>query len=203
MTIDGWTRRNLSLNSVLMGPLVGALLVCVLTFPAYAQFFEQRDFYIGEQTDLEKIFKQGLTRGGKKLNLSGKQIGDKGLELLLTMDYLGKVTSLDLRYNELSEKGARLLANSKAFPKLKKLDLRHNYFLDNGAVALAESPNFPKLEKIVLSFNEVRDQGALAFAQSKNFPKLKKLDLSGNFLSDKTKSTLKKDLAHLQSLKLF
>lgn len=203
MRIDGRIRMRFRNPHILAQGLVLLVLVFALAGPAHSQFFEQKDVYDYKPQDLEKIFKEGLSRGGKKLNLSGKKIGDKGIKLLLSKDYLGKVTSLDLRYNELSEVGARLLAESKAFPKLKKLDLRHNYFLDNGARSLAASPHFPKLEKIVLSFNEVRDQGALAFAKSKNFPKLKKLDLSGNFLADDTKSTLMKDLAHLQALKLF
>ena len=72
-----------------------------------------------------------------------------------------------------------------------------------GAVSLAESKGFPKLQKLSVGWNEIRDQGALAFAQSQNLPKLKALDIRGNFLADATKQTLRKDLAHLKSLKLY
>ena len=75
--------------------------------------------------------------------------------------------------------------------------------LQEARLALAQSEGFPNLEKLSLGWNEIRDAGALAFAKTKTFPKLKKLDLRGNFLADKTKNTLKKDLAHLKSLKLF
>lgn len=182
------------------------LAAVVLGFPdaeAKAQFFDQKDVFDQSELNYEKIFREGLSANGKTLNLSGKKIGDAGIELLLTQDFLKKVTKLDLRYNKISEKGARLMAQSKAFGKLKSLELKHNYLLDNGTVALAQSEGFPKLEKLSLGWNEIRDAGALAFAKTKTFPKLKKLDLRGNFLAGETKNTLNKDLAHLKSLKLY
>jgi len=181
-------------------------VVLILVFPwtgVQAQFFEQKDVFDQSELDYEKVFKEGLSANGKTLNLSGKKIGDKGVEILLSKDFLKKVTKLDLRYNKISEKGAKRMATSKAFGKLKSLELKHNYLLDIGAEALAQSKGFSNLEKLSLGWNEIRDAGALAFATTKTFPKLKKLDLRGNFLADETKNTLKKDLAHLKSLKLF
>ena len=181
-------------------------VVLILVFPwtgAQAQFFEQKDVFDQSELDYEKVFKEGLSENGKTLNLSGKKIGDKGVEILLSKDFLKKVTKLDLRYNKISEKGAKRMAASNAFGKLKSLELKHHYLLAIGAEALAQSKGLSNLEKLSLGWNEIRDAGALAFAKTKTFPKLKKLDLRGNFLSDKTKNTLKKDLAHLKSLKLF
>ena len=178
----------------------------ILVFPwtgAQAQFFDQKDVFDQSELDYKKVFKEGLSANGKTLNLSGKKIGDKGVEILLTQDFLKKVTKLDLRYNKISEKGAKRMAQSKVFGKLQSLELKHNYLLDNGSVALAQSEGFPNLERLSLGWNEIRDAGALAFAKTKTFPRLKKLDLRGNFLADETKNTLKKDLAHLKSLKLF
>ncbi|TDJ61424.1 MAG: hypothetical protein E2O41_00555 [Nitrospina sp.] len=169
-----------------------------------AQFFEQKDIFDDySKLDYDKIFEAGLSRNGQRLNLSGKKIGDKGVALLLSHEVLKKVTALDLRYNEISEKGARLLAESQNLTQLKKLELKHNYLLDAGAVLLAGSKGFPKLQKLSVGWNEIRDEGALAFARSQNFPKLKILDIRGNFLANKTKETLRKNLAHLKSLKLF
>lgn len=181
---------------------VALILICPWT-EGQAQFFEQKDVFDQSELNYEKIFKEGLSANGKTLNLSGKKIGDKGVEILLSRDFLKKVTKLDLRYNKISEKGARRMAQSKAFGKLQSLELKHNYLLDNGAVALAQSKGFPNLGKLNLGWNEIRDAGALAFADTKTLPKLQKLDLRGNFLSDETKNTLKKYLAHLKSLKLF
>ncbi len=180
-----------------------ALILLIPWTGAQAQFFDQKDVFDQSELDYEKVFKEGLSANGKTLNLSGKKIGDKGVKILLAQTFLEKVTKLDLRYNKISEKGAKLMAASKAFGKLKSLELKHNYLLDNGSVALAQSGGFPVLEKLSLGWNEIRDAGALAFAKTKTFPKLKKLDLRGNFLADETKNTLKKDLAHLKSLKLF
>lgn len=189
---------------ITLSNLITASLVLTFTWAgAEAQFFEQKDVFDQSELDYEKIFKEGLSANGKTLNLSGKKIGDKGVEVLLSKKFLKKVTKLDLRYNKISEKGAKLMAQSKAFGKLQSLELKHNYLLDNGALALAQSKGFPSLEKLSLGWNEIRDAGALAFAKTKTLPKLKKLDLRGNFLSDETKNTLKKDLAHLKSLKLF
>ncbi len=180
-----------------------ALGLLVIPISSKAQFFENKDFFEDSDIDYNQIFQQGLSANGKSLNLSGKKIGDEGVKALVLYAPLKKVTKMDLRYNKISEKGAKLLADSKVLRKIKKLDLRHNYFLDAGAIALAQSNALPQLEKLNLSFNEIRDQGALAFARSSKFPKLKKLDLAGNFLADETKQTLKKDLGHLKSLKLY
>jgi len=183
--------------------LMAALMAGFPVAGVQAQFFDQKDVFDQTDLDYEKIFEEGLSANGKTLNLSGKKIGDEGLELLLTKDFLKKVTKLDLRYNKISEKGAHLMAQSKSFGQLRSLELKHNYLLDNGTVALAESEAFSKLEKLSLGWNEVRDAGALAFANTKTFPKLKKLDLRGNFLAGNTKDTLRKELAHFKSLKLF
>ena len=189
---------------VIFPSLIAVALTLIIPWVgAQAQFFDQKDVFDQSELDYGKIFKEGLSANGKTLNLSGKKIGDKGVEVLLTRDFLKKVTKLDLRYNKISEKGAKLLGASSSFGKLKSLELKHNYLLDNGAVALAQSEGFPNLEKLSLGWNEIRDAGALAFAKTKTFSKLKKLDLRGNFLANETKNTLKKDLAHLKSLKLF
>ena len=151
--------------------------------------------------DYEKLFKDNLRRG--TLNLSGKKIGDRGLDVLLKQEFLVDLKKLDLRYNGLSPLGAKMLADAKPFLKLKILVLKHNFFADEGTIALAKSDSFPKLESLQLGWNEIRDAGALALVKSENFPNLKKLDLRGNFLADKTKNALKSSFSHLKSLRIF
>ena len=151
--------------------------------------------------DYEKIFKDNLRRGA--LNLSGKKIGDKGLDILLKQEFLVDLKKLDLRYNELSPLGAKMLAGAQPFLKLKTLVLKHNFFADEGTIALARSESFPKLESLQLGWNEIRDAGALALVESENFPNLKKLDLRGNFLADKPKNALRSSFLHLKSLRIF
>jgi len=181
----------------LVRPIIILALLGV-SFSGSAQVFDPR-----EPLDFEKIFKEGLQRRGKFLDLSGKKIGDEGLKILGRQKWLRKVTKMDLRYNDITEEGAHTLTRFPPLPKLKTLILRHNFLADNGAVTLSEAKNFPNLKEIQLGWNEVRDRGAVAFAGTKNFPKLKKLDLRGNFLSGATKAELKKALAHLKSLKLY
>ncbi len=151
--------------------------------------------------DYEKLFKDNLRRG--TLNLSGKKIGDRGLDVLLKQGFLVDLNKLDLRYNELSPVGAKMLTDSQPFLKLKTLVLKHNFFADEGTISLARSKSFPKLESLQLGWNEIRDAGALALVESENFPNLKKLDLRGNFLADKTKNALKSSFSHLKSLRIF
>lgn len=176
--------------------LLWVTLFLIFASPAFGQLDEK-------EIDYDAVFAEGFQRGGTVLNLSGKKIGDEGLERLLKLgDKLKKVKSLDLRYCKLSEKAGNLLAKSGAFPNLKKLEIRHNFLMDIGTVALADAVGMSKLEKLGLGWNEVRDAGALALAKTDRFPKLKKLDLRGNFFADKTKSELKEKMTHLKNLKL-
>ncbi len=180
--------------------LVRSLIILVflgIPFTGHTQIDQK------EPLDFENIFKESLQRRGKFLDLSGKKIGDEGLKILAEQKWLQKVTRIELRYNDITEEGAAILTRFPTLPKLKALVLRHNFLADNGAVTLSKAENFPNLVEIQLGWNEVRDAGAVAFGNTKSFPKLKKLDLRGNFLSDETKTELKKNLAHLKSLKLY
>ena len=101
--------------------------------------------------DYEKLFKDNLRRG--TLNLSGKKIGDRGLDILLKQGFLTNLKKLVLRYNGLSPAGAKMLAKAQPFFKLKTLVLKHNFFADEGTVALAKSDSFPQLESLQLGWN--------------------------------------------------
>ena len=180
------------------------LIGCVLTIifehavaPAFSQELDR------VRIDYNIVFKEGLKKRGKLLNLSGKKIGDEGVKRLIASGVLEKVEKIDLRYNEITAVGVELLANISPLPKLRVLILRHNILGDAGSSALAKSESFPNLEEIQLGWTETRDAGAQAFGSTKKFKKLKKLDLRGNFLASKTKEELRNLLGHLQSLKLF
>ena len=153
--------------------------------------------------DYDAVFKEGLKRRGKLLNLSGKKVGDEGIRRLIASGMLDKVEKMDLRYNEITSTGVELLAKIPPLPKLRVLIMRHNIIGDAGSLALAKSNSFPNLEEMQLGWTETRDAGAQAFGNSNKYQQLKKLDLRGNFLANKTKEELKKSLGHLKSLKLF
>ena len=76
---------------VLMGCLLAFLLGPAL--PGHAQGFGN------ESVDYDKLFRAGLKRGGKFLNLSGRKIGDEGVKRLIDSGVLSKVQKADLRYN--------------------------------------------------------------------------------------------------------
>jgi Ran GTPase-activating protein (RanGAP) involved in mRNA processing and transport len=179
---------------------MGLVLTFLLwpTLPGYSQELDSQG-----PVDYDKLFNEGLKRGGKLLNLSGKKIGDAGVDLLIASGILGKVEKVDLRYNDISAAGAKRIAEMSPLPKIKVLIMRHNILGDTGSLALAQSKSFPNLQEMQLGWTETRDAGALAFGKTTNFPKLKKLDLRGNFLANTTKDSLKKSLEHLRSLKLY
>ena len=118
------------------------LLMFFLPNPVNAQFD------LTGPVDYEKLFGENLSRG--VLNLSGKKIGDEGLEILLKQSFIKKLKKLDLRYNDISPKGAEILARSQPLPKLKTLILKHNFFADEGTIALANSSSFPGLQVLQL-----------------------------------------------------
>ena len=124
---------------------------------ANAQVFEKKINY-------NKIFKEGLSRNGKTLNLGGKKIGDLGVKKLLESELLKKVNRLDLRYNEITEKGAVNLSKVPTLSNLESLVLRKNDISDNGAIGLAKSESFPNLTELQLGWNEIHDPGGLALA---------------------------------------
>ena len=198
MRINSLFGRNVVSLFLISGVLAMlAFVVGPAVSPGFAQGFNKGP------VDYDALFKEGLKRRGKLLNLSGKKIGDEGIKRLIASGVLEKVEKVDLRYNEITAVGAGLLSEMSPLPKLKALILRHNILGDAGSLSLAKSGSFPNLEEIQLGWTETRDAGALGFGDTKNFPKLKKLDLRGNFLANKTKDELKKSLAHLKSLKLF
>jgi len=180
--------------------LVGCLIV-LMSEPATSPSFSQELDKV--RIDYDVLFKKGIKRRGKLLNLSGEKIGDEGIKRLIASGILEKVEKIDLRYNEITATGAELLAKIPPLPKLRVLILRHNILGDAGSLALAKSNSFPNLEEMQLGWTETRDAGAKAFGSSNKFKKLKKLDFRGNFLANKTKEELKKSLGHLKSLKLF
>ena len=199
--LDLWKTLTMMKINFFFNKNIAVILVSfLLALTPVSSFSFQLD---KDPIDYDVLFKESLKRGGKLLNLSGKKIGDEGVERLVSSSYLEKVEKVDLRYNEITAVGAELLAKISPLPKLKSLILRHNILGDAGTTALAKSGSFPNLEEMQLGWTETRDAGALAFGSSNKFKNLKKLDLRGNYLANKTKEELKKSLGHLKTLKLF
>ncbi|MDP7552908.1 MAG: hypothetical protein QF791_06890, partial [Nitrospinaceae bacterium] len=126
---------------------VGLVQVFLLwpALPGHSQGLDQQG-----PIDYDKLFNEGLKRGGKLLDLSGKKIGDAGVDRLIASGMLGKVEKVDLRYNEISAAGAKRIAEMPPLPKIKVLIMRHNILGDTGSLALAQSNSFPNLQEIQL-----------------------------------------------------
>ena len=109
MTINCFFNKNISIT------LVSFLLVLT---PVNSFSFQSDKGPI----DYDVLFKGSLKRSGKILNLSGKKIGDEGVERLVSSSYLKKVEKIDLRYNEITAVGAELLAKDIAITQTEEFD---------------------------------------------------------------------------------
>ena len=116
--------------------LVGCLLAFIFESATSPGFSQELDKI---QVDYDVLFKKGIKKRGKLLNLSGKKIGDEGIKHLIASGILEKIEKIDLRYNEITATGAELFAKIPPLPKLRVLILRHNILGDAGSIALARS----------------------------------------------------------------
>ena len=131
---------------------------------------------------------QAIRDGAKKLDLTGKRIGDVGARALAaSLEKNTTLTDLGLDDTEIGDDGAKALAASlEKNTTLEVLDLYGNNIGDDGARALAASlEKNTTLEVLDLDDNEIGDDGARALAASleKNTT-LMTLDLHGNGIGD-------------------
>ena len=77
------------------------------------------------------------------------------------------------------------------------------YFGDPRRLDILRAAHVDQAELFVIAVGDPESSVEIAESVKRHFPNLKVLDIRGNFLADKTKQTLRKDLAHLKSLKLF
>jgi formylglycine-generating enzyme required for sulfatase activity len=84
------------------------------------------------------------------LDLSGNDLDDGALEILLASPHLGRLACLDLRANRLSDRAARALVQG-APPRLAWLDLRANGLTADGMRALLGSPLGGRLRGLELN----------------------------------------------------
>ena len=131
---------------------------------------------------------QAIRDGAKKLDLTGKRIGDVGARALAaSLEKNTTLSDLGLDANEIGDDGARALAASlEKNTTLVVLDLYGNKIGDDGARALAASlERNTTLTTLDLNGNKIGDDGARALAASleKNTT-LEVLDLDDNEIGD-------------------
>jgi serine/threonine protein kinase len=124
------------------------------------------------------------SKGSWLLDLTNKQIGNRGLAFLLDSPYLANRTTLYLSGNQLTDEGVALLAASPHVASLSRLILWDNQIGDDGAVALAASPHLRNLSVLDVGHNLVGDRGVQALASSPHLANLNALILVSNRIGD-------------------
>jgi hypothetical protein len=119
--------------------------------------------------------------GLRRLDLSGKQLGDEGVKAVLAGQW--RLERLDLSSTAMTEAGAKLLAGSPAAAGLTSLELRENSLGDAGVAALAESPHLGGLVSLNLYRTEMTDVGASALAAAPHLNKLRWVSVRYNHLT--------------------
>lgn len=121
----------------------------------------------------------------RELDLTGNDLGNGGVNLLLRSPHLTQVALLDLSFNGLCDGGVRLLARADTLPRLRALYLTDNRKVsDDGLRALAESPYLGGLHTLDVSGNAVADAGVRAVAGSRSLTRLHTLRLFANAIGD-------------------
>lgn len=101
---------------------------------------------------------------GATLLLAENQLGDDGVEALVSTSAGERLRSLTLSGNGLTAKAMRALARSPHLTRLRELELSDNELGDEGAIALCESPLLGRLLELDLSANGIARVGARALA---------------------------------------
>ena len=95
--------------------------------------------YLSQYPGLENV---------EDLDLRKNQLGDEGLDALLSSDKLGNIRKLDLRNNQITRKGMEILARSGKMEKLESLDMRSNRLGKAWETKLKSSEKFPNLSSL-------------------------------------------------------
>lgn len=122
--------------------------------------------------------------GSWLLDLTNKQIGDRGIAFLLDSPYLANRTTLYLSGNQITDAGAAALAAAAQLASLSRLILWDNQIGDEGVIALAKSPYLSNLSVLDLGHNLVGDRGVQALASSPHLANLNALILVSNRIGD-------------------
>jgi uncharacterized protein (TIGR02996 family) len=129
---------------------------------------------------------EGAPEGLGRLDLSGNEIGDRGVIALAGSPRLAGLVVLHLGWNSTGPTGARALADSPHLRSLTRLSLGmgRTTLGDEGATALAASPHLRRLAWLHLGGCGLSDAAAEALAASLHLSGLRALHLNHNGLGD-------------------
>jgi uncharacterized protein (TIGR02996 family) len=118
------------------------------------------------------------------LDLHDSSIGPDGLNALLSSPYLTRLRAFYLANNSLGAEGTRALAEAIPMHRLQVLHLERNSIGDAGARALAESFRLSRLTVLDLAHNGIGNAGATQLAYSPCLSNLVRLKLAGNVIGE-------------------
>ena len=95
--------------------------------------------YLSQYPGLEKV---------EDLDLRKNQLGDEGLDALLSSDKLDNIQKLDLRNNQITRRGMEILVGSEKLRKLEALDMRSNRLGKSWEDKLKLGNKFPHLSSL-------------------------------------------------------
>jgi uncharacterized protein (TIGR02996 family) len=137
--------------------------------------------HLGDRNRRRRVPDLPLFRHITGLGLWANQIGDDGLEALLSSSHLTRLTSLNLSSNQISTTGVTILAQSPVLGRLRELCLRQNVIDDVGVVVLAAAlPD--RLARLDLRGNVFQLAQARPLSPFHGLRHLIHLDLGGNHL---------------------
>ena len=120
----------------------------------------------------------------RRLDLTGRGIGDAGVRALAESEYAAGLWSLDLHYNNVGPHGVRALAESRHLRHLRTLSLAVNAFGPEGLEALTASPVLATVHTLNLTGNNLGPRGMFLLARSPHLGELRSLYLVGNRIGD-------------------
>jgi uncharacterized protein (TIGR02996 family) len=124
----------------------------------------------------------------RHLDLSGNNLSETALRVLINGDSLRQLDSLTLHNNKIGDAGVESLAHSELLKRMlcrsPVLDLSWNNIGPVGARFLAESPLVEPIETLNLANNVIGDAGLASLAQSPYLHRLKRLLIRENRISD-------------------
>ena len=121
----------------------------------------------------------------RELDLSGNDLGNGGLNLLLQSPYLTRVESLDLSFNSLADVGMAYLASATGLPRLRSLSLTDNSAIGaEGIRALAESSRLAGLRALDVSGLTVDEAGVREVTNSRYLSRLHTFNIRSCGIAD-------------------
>lgn len=132
----------------------------------------------------ESPFFAGLTT----LDVSGNDIGERGIGAVIASPAMARLCSFRINNNRIGNGGLATLTKSVLLTRMLKTDpklaVRDNNIGADGATALATCPALAECTTLDLTNNDLRDAGVATLLRSPHLSKLKVLRLGRNQLTD-------------------